>query len=287
MESSSRRFCRTSNRHSSVPSCGCAFVETRDKGSKTFAVVELLPKLVRHVFAGKPADAQAIIHAVGRIILLNEDRRVGGAEAVAETLGVGAVAERTDLHSEKTGGGIDAAKNFHAHRHDAGANRIHFSRGGKRKIDDAIVDKRAAVGDANNRGLAVVQVGDANHCFKGQRAVRRGEFVHVVDFAVRSAPPVKWHAVPRSVAFLRVTGGSRRGSGLAALQSGRGCRRSRRGLRHVAGTFRGFCSFRGCLRWLRGRRLAANRRRASTRPSQRQKKKEARGMNELKSSRAT
>ncbi len=191
------------------------------------------------------------------------------------------------MHSEKTGGGIDAAKNFHAHRHDAGANRLQFSRGGKREIDDAIIYKRAAVGDSNHRGLAVAQIGDANHGFEWQRAVRRGEFIHVVDLAVRSAPPVKWHAVPGSVAFLRVTGGSRRGSGLAALQSGRGCRRSRRGLRHVAGTFRGFCSFRGCLRWLRGRRLAANHRPARAAASKRQKKKEAEEIEEVKDSRAT
>src|SRR6266851_4232018 len=246
MESSSRRFCRTSNRHSSVPSCGCAFVETRDKGSKTFAVVELLPKLVRRVFAGNPANAHAIIHAVGRIILLNEDRRVGGAEAVAETLGVGAVAERTDLHSEKTGGGIDAAKNFHAHRHDAGANRIHFSRGGKRKIDDAIVDKGAAVGDAHNGGLAVVQIGDANHGFEWQRAVRRGEFVHVVDLAVRSVPPVKRYAIPGSVALLRVTGRSRCGSRFVALRGWRTCG-WHGGSIHFGGAFRCFSSFRGRL----------------------------------------
>src|SRR5258708_2624454 len=198
MEFSSPRFCRTNNRHSSVPSCGCAFVETRNKRSKTFAVVELPAKLVRGVFAANPADAHAIKHAVGRIILLNKDGRVGSAEALAETLGVGAVAESTNLHGEKTGRGIDAAKNFHAHRHDAGANRIHFSRRGERKVDDAIVDEGAAVGDAHNRGLAIVQVGDANHGFKWQRAVRRGEFIHVVDLAVRSMPPVKRHAIPGS-----------------------------------------------------------------------------------------
>src|ERR1700682_3893553 len=190
MESSSPRFCRTNN-HSSVPSCRCAFVETRNKRSKTFAVVELPAKLVRGVFAGNPADTHAIKHSVGRIILLNKYWRVGSTEALAETLGVGAFAESTDLHGEKTGRGIDAAKNFHAHRHDAGANRIHFSRGCQREIDDAIVDEGTAVGDAHNRELPIVQVGYAHHGFKWQRAVRRGEFIHVVDLAVRSVPPVK------------------------------------------------------------------------------------------------
>src|SRR6266446_942370 len=128
-ESSSPRFCRTNSRHSSVPTCGRAFVETRNKRSKAFAATQLLAKLVRRVFAGNPTDAHAIKHAVGRIILLNEDRRVGGVEAVSEAFCVGAVAESTDLQGEKTGSWIEAAKNFHAHRHDAGANRFHFSRG--------------------------------------------------------------------------------------------------------------------------------------------------------------
>src|SRR5260370_8570967 len=85
MEFSSPRFCRTNNRHSSVPSCGRAFVEARNKRSKTFAVVELLAKLVRRVFAGNPADAHAIKHAVGRIILLNKNGRVGKVEPAPAT----------------------------------------------------------------------------------------------------------------------------------------------------------------------------------------------------------
>src|SRR5256885_12222126 len=56
----------------------------------------------RGVFAGDPADAHAIQHAIGRIILLNKDGRVGGAEPVAEPFGVAAIAESTDLQGEKT-----------------------------------------------------------------------------------------------------------------------------------------------------------------------------------------
>src|SRR5260370_10729961 len=97
MEFSSRRFCRTNSRHSLVPSCGCAIVETRNERDKTFSAVELLAKLVRRVFAGNPADAHAIKNTVGRAILLNEDRRVGGAEAVLETFGIAPVPERPHL----------------------------------------------------------------------------------------------------------------------------------------------------------------------------------------------
>src|SRR5260370_38798580 len=94
MEFSSPRFCRTNSRHSSVLSCGRAFVEARNKRSKAFAVVKLLAKLVRRVFAGNPADAHPIKHAVGRIRLLNKNRRVGNVEAGAGTFGVCAMRER-------------------------------------------------------------------------------------------------------------------------------------------------------------------------------------------------
>src|SRR5256886_11850681 len=53
----------------------------------------------------------------------------------------------------------------------------------------------------------------------------RGEFIHVVDLAVRSVPPVKRYAIPGSVAILRIAGGSRRGGGPVALPS---CPRRRR-----------------------------------------------------------
>src|SRR5260370_1173369 len=153
------------------------------------------------------------------------------------------------------GVGIATANSLRAQGYDTGANLIHCWRGGKGEIDDAVVDKRAAVGDAHHRGLAVAQVGDADHGLEWQRAVRRGEFIHVVDLAVRGAPPVKRLTVPGSVAFLRVTGGSRRGSGLAALRSWR--RRRRRRLAHIGRALRGLSGCRRCFRWLRRRRLAA------------------------------
>src|SRR5260370_41199844 len=117
MESFSPRFCRTDSRRSSVSSRGRTFVETRDKRSKTSAVVQLFAELVRRVFAGNPADAHAIKHAVRRIIFLNKDERIGSAEAATETFGVAAVTERTYLYGEKTGGGSCAAANVDTHRH--------------------------------------------------------------------------------------------------------------------------------------------------------------------------
>src|SRR5260370_35376043 len=99
MEFSSPRFCRTNSRHSSILSCGRAFVETRNKRSKALAAAELLAKLARRVFAGNPADAHPIKHAVGRIILLDEDWRMGDVEAVRRTLGFSALSENTARHA--------------------------------------------------------------------------------------------------------------------------------------------------------------------------------------------
>src|SRR5436309_2901612 len=83
--------------------------------------------------------------------------------------------------------------------------------------------------------------------------VRGREFIHIVDLTVRSVPPVKWHAVPGSVAFLGVTRGS--GSGLAALRT---CPRHRHScFGNVRGPFGRLSCFGGRLGRLRGRRLAA------------------------------
>src|SRR5260370_12282157 len=71
-------------------------------------------------------------------------------------------------------------------------------------MDDGIVDERTAVGDAYIRGFAVAQVGDAHHGVKWQRAMRRRELVHVVDFAVGSAASVKGNAVPGGIALFAV-----------------------------------------------------------------------------------
>ena len=39
-------------------------------------------------------------------------------------------------------------------------------------------------------------IGDPHHGFEGQRAVRRGQLVHVVDFAVGRLASVEWRAIP-------------------------------------------------------------------------------------------
>src|SRR5689334_12986150 len=102
MESSSRRFCRTNIRRSLVPSCRCVFVKPRDEWSEALATAQLVAELACLFFSGYFADAHAIEHAVRRVILLNEDGRVGDTQAIAKAFGVGAFAESANLHGEKS-----------------------------------------------------------------------------------------------------------------------------------------------------------------------------------------
>src|SRR5438445_77816 len=162
------------------------------------------------VRAGNLSDAHAVENAVGRIILLNENRRIGCVEPLAKPFGVVAVAERANLYGKESRSGINSRrKHFHADGHNARSNRFYFAGGGKRKIDNAIVHKRSAVRDANNGGFAVAHIGDPHHRLERQRAMRRREFIHVVDLAVGSAPPVKRRSIPGRISFFRVADGSR------------------------------------------------------------------------------
>src|SRR5260370_39925046 len=103
MESSSLRFCRTNSRRSSDSSCGRALIQSGHEWRETFAIPELVAELVCAILAGDFPDAHPVQQAVGRIILLNEDGRVGSGEAVAETFGVVAVAKSSPLHGKESG----------------------------------------------------------------------------------------------------------------------------------------------------------------------------------------
>ena len=60
----------------------------------------------------------------------------------------------------------------------------------------------AAVVDAHNHGLPVLQIGNSRVARKLHRGVRRGHFVHVVDFARGSLFAVELLSVPRAVTDL-------------------------------------------------------------------------------------
>src|SRR5947209_19294765 len=76
-----------------------------------------------------------------------------------------------------------------------------------RSIQDAVFHKWPAVSDAHFADAPVRQVGHAHKAFKRERAVRRGQFVHVVDFAVGRSTPMKRYAIPGREPFFAVTAG--------------------------------------------------------------------------------
>src|SRR5262245_60562635 len=67
---------------------------------------------------------------------------------------------------------------------------------GLRQVDRAAFLKRAAIIDANLDRAAVLEIGHANHCSKGQGRVGGGEMVGVESFAGSSFFAVKTGAVP-------------------------------------------------------------------------------------------
>src|SRR5882724_10135909 len=81
--------------------------------------------------------------------------------------------------------------------------------------------------------------------------MRRGKFIHVVDFAVRSAASMKRLSIPRCIPFFRVADGSRR----QRVAFPGGGRRGR--FRHIGRAFRGFFGCRRGVCGLRRRQLPA------------------------------
>lgn len=79
---------------------------------------------------------------------------------------------------------------------DAGSDDLDFLRGCVRKIDDASGDEGTAVDDADVDRFSVGEIGDAHHGSEGKGAVRGGEFLHVVNFAVGGGASVIRMSVP-------------------------------------------------------------------------------------------
>ncbi len=75
-------------------------------------------------------------------------------------------------------------------------------RRGQRQVDDASLDERSPVGNANNSGTPVLQVEDFHHGIERERAVGRRHFVHVIDFPVGGAAPMIGVSVPAGVSNL-------------------------------------------------------------------------------------
>src|SRR5260370_29727885 len=79
---------------------------------------------------------------------------------------------------------------------DPGSDQLDGLRRGMRHVDDAPVDERTAVDDADVHRLGVGEIGEALPGAEGERAMRGGHLLHVVDLAVGRGAPVIRMAVP-------------------------------------------------------------------------------------------
>ena len=141
---------------------------------------------------------------------------------LAPPLGIGALAKSAGLHGEVAVGDA-AGQRRHAQPHIRGARAEHRELTGRRvgKVDDAALDKGAAIVDAHRDCAAVGEIDHLDHHAEGQRAMGRGKPLHVVDLAARRGPAVIGMTVPARHAGLFVADTRERGAG------GRGGRRLR------------------------------------------------------------
>ncbi len=128
---------------------------------------------------------------------------------VAQPIRIVFIRERPNLHAEEALRRIRPRYHLEADRRGAGADHANGLGRREREIDDAVCDEGAAIVDADFGLHAVSEIRDANQRTEGQRAVRGGECVHVVDFAVRRAMAVEGNAIPRCHALFHILPGDR------------------------------------------------------------------------------
>ena len=82
--------------------------------------------------------------------------------------------------------------------HARGSRTYHIDGASGRvgKVDDAVAYKGTAIINADVDGFVVIEIYNMHESAEGQRAVRGGELLHVVDFAVGSRTPVIRMAIP-------------------------------------------------------------------------------------------
>ena len=102
---------------------------------------------------------------------------------------------------------------FQSHARRTGSDHVELFRGGMRKIQHASLDEWTTIGDAHGDAFSIVEVGDLDDGLKRKRAMRRREFLHVVDLAGGGALSVIRNTVPTRDSGLGVAGMNRRRRG--------------------------------------------------------------------------
>src|SRR5438552_2542885 len=85
---------------------------------------------------------------------------------------------------------------FQADTDDAGSQHVDLAARGLRQVDDASVDERTAIVDADVDAFSVGEVGHLDPGLKRKRAMRGGELLHVEDLARGGSSSVVGNAVP-------------------------------------------------------------------------------------------
>src|SRR5262249_8345861 len=101
-------FVTTSVLRSVTPASLLLVVEANNKGREPFAGTQLFAELVRRLFAGNFTHTHAIESALRRIVLLDENWRVGQVQPLAQPLRVAAIPERSHLHGKESSRWVDA-----------------------------------------------------------------------------------------------------------------------------------------------------------------------------------
>src|SRR5205823_460865 len=120
------------------------------------------------------------------------------------------------LVGDLKGGGLarsESIEPLQAHARHALLGDAERPCGGKRKIDDASVDERPAVVDADDRRAAVFQVRHPQASSERERRMRRGHGVFVESLAARGSIPLMALPVPGGAADLGSAGGESRARG--------------------------------------------------------------------------
>src|SRR5580704_12943330 len=95
-------------------------------------------------------------------------------------------------------------EDVYANLRDARPDHLNHKRGGVGKIDDSPGDEGTTVDDTNGHRFSVGEIRDAHESSEGKRAVRGGQFLHVVNLAIRGGASVIWMTVPtRDARFAR------------------------------------------------------------------------------------
>ncbi len=83
-----------------------------------------------------------------------------------------------------------------SHLHDSLRDHVDLSRGAERKIDDASIDERSSIGDANVDAFSIRQVCHLDPSVEWKCSMRGSQLSHIENFAGRCLASIEWNSIP-------------------------------------------------------------------------------------------